>query len=411
MDKLSEALKALQQHSFIILVDDEDRENEGDLVVCADGITAAHINFMAQHARGLICLSLTAKRIEELALPLMASNNRSRRQTAFTVSIEATEGVSTGISAADRAHTIAVAVDPKSTPRDLVSPGHVFPLKAQEGGVLVRAGHTEGALDLMRLAGLPDSAVICEIMNDDGTMARRPDLELFAKKHTQAGQPIPIISIKDLIEYRLSHEFLVKKVAQSKLPTTAGDFIVHAFESAVDGTEHLALVCGNLQGTPLVRVHSECLTGDALLSQRCDCGAQLQAAMKQIQAEGNGALIYMRKHEGRGIGLLNKIRAYELQDQGLDTVEANHHLGFKSDLRHYGIGAQIIKSLGIQRFRLLTNNPKKVIGLDAYGLQIIERIAIQVGENAHNQNYLDTKRDKMGHLLSLPKRVSRTPKI
>ena len=395
MATLVDALEALKRGEMIILVDDEDRENEGDLILAAEFVSAEKVNFMARFARGLICLSLSAERVEELKLPLMSQDNRSQRQTAFTVSIEAREGVTTGISAADRARTIAVAVDPACGARDLVSPGHVFPLRAQPGGVLVRAGHTEGASDLMKLAGLRPAAVICEIMNDDGTMSRRADLEKFAAAHND----IPIVSIRELIEYRLANESLVLEMARAKLPTAAGEFEMRAFQSTVDGTEHLALVRGDLSGSPLVRVHSECLTGDALLSLRCDCGAQLQAALRQIAESENGVLIYMRRHEGRGIGLLNKVKAYALQDQGLDTVEANRHLGFQADLRHYGIGAQILKSLGVQRFRLLTNNPKKIVGLDAYGLTVEDRVPIQVGANEHNQHYLDTKRDKLGHLL------------
>lgn len=399
MPGISAALEQLRNGKMLILVDDEDRENEGDLVLAAEFATSESINFMATNGRGLICLALESSRVDALGLPPMAQVNRTPRQTAFTVSIEAKEGISTGISAQDRAHTIRVAVDPHKSAADIVSPGHIFPLRAVEGGVLVRAGHTEGSVDLCRLAGLRPAAVICEIMKDDGTMARLSDLKEFAKKFD-----LPIIAIKDLIEYRNRQESLIDEIAVTKFPSfyaASGEFKMHAFRSRIDGSEHLALVSGKLEDPALVRVHSECVTGDALGSQRCDCGLQLQAALHKIGESGNGVLVYMRRHEGRGIGLANKIKAYALQDQGMDTVEANRHLGFQADLRQYGMGAQILRHLGLTKIKLLTNNPRKVVSLAGFGLEIVEKIPIEMPATPFNLAYLNTKRDKLGHQLNL----------
>ncbi|NLC70535.1 MAG: bifunctional 3,4-dihydroxy-2-butanone-4-phosphate synthase/GTP cyclohydrolase II [Desulfuromonadaceae bacterium] len=390
------ALQDIRSGKMIILVDDEDRENEGDLTMAAEKVTPQDINFMAREGRGLICLSMTEERADQLALPLMVQNNNSSFGTAFTVSIEARQGVTTGISAADRARTIQVAIADDTTPFDLARPGHVFPLRAKKGGVLVRTGQTEGSVDLVRLAGMKPAGVICEVMNDDGTMARMPQLREFSRRHG-----LRIVSIADLVAYRMRTELLVHRAAETVIPTSfGGEFRAIAYNNDVDQTQHLALIKGEIhEAEPvLVRVHSECLTGDVFGSQRCDCGKQLQAAMAQIEAEGKGVVLYMRQ-EGRGIGLINKLRAYALQDQGQDTVEANVSLGFKPDLRDYGLGAQILLDLGVRRLRLMTNNPKKIVGLEGYGLEVLERVPIQIPANGSNRRYLRTKRDKLGHLL------------
>jgi 3,4-dihydroxy 2-butanone 4-phosphate synthase/GTP cyclohydrolase II len=383
---------------MIILVDDEDRENEGDLCMAAEKVTPDAINFMAKYGRGLICMPMVADKIDDLDLPLMVDHNTSPYGTGFTVSIEARCGVSTGISAADRATTILTAVADDATPRDLVRPGHVFPLRARDGGVMVRAGQTEGAVDLARLSGLIPAGVICEIMDDDGTMARMPALEKFSEKHG-----IGICTIADLIEYRMRTELFIRRAAETIIPTTmAGDFRAVVFENDVDNLLHIAMIKGEIdpEKPVLVRVHSECLTGDIFGSMRCDCGPQLRKAMVKMEEDGCGVLLYIRQ-EGRGIGLVNKIKAYALQDEGFDTVEANERLGFKPDMRNYGIGAQILVDLGVRKMRLLTNNPKKMVGLDGYGLSIIEQVPIEVAPNEHNKCYLECKKLKMGHTLNI----------
>ncbi len=393
---IDKAVAAFREGQMLVVIDDEHRENEGDLTMAASKVTPDAINFMVKHGRGLVCLSMTPERLMDLEVPLEVSDNSSRRETAFCVSIDARTGTSTGVSAADRAHTVKVAIDPNTKPKDLARPGHVFPLRARPGGVLVRAGHTEAAVDLARMAGLEPAGVICEILNEDGTMARVPELTKFARKHK-----LLMITIADLIRYRMRTESLVKRMARAALPTAHGPFDVYAFESGLDGETHVALVRGDVGAGEriMVRVHSKCLTGDVFHSSRCDCGLQLDRAMALIAAEGQGVLLYLNQ-EGRGIGLANKIKAYELQDQGLDTVEANEKLGFKPDQRDYGIGAQILRDLGVRTMRLLTNNPRKFVGLEGYGLSVVESVPLEIPATEFTRRYMKTKKDKLGHKLS-----------
>jgi 3,4-dihydroxy 2-butanone 4-phosphate synthase/GTP cyclohydrolase II len=395
---IEEALEDFRRGRMVIVCDDEDRENEGDLTLAAQFATPDLINFMAKEGRGLICLALTAKRCDELGLDLMAAKNESRFETAFTVSIEARDGVTTGISAGDRAHTIQVAVDPDSSPRDLVQPGHVFPLKAKDGGVLERAGQTEAAVDLASLAGLGPAGVICEVMNDDGTMARVPDLVSYCARHG-----LKMITIADLIAYRRAHDMQIERVVETALPTQFGEFTIVGYRSLLDERHHVALIKGEVAGMKdvLVRVHSECMTGDTFHSLRCDCGEQLEYSLAKIEAEGEGVLLYLAQ-EGRGIGLLNKLKAYQLQDGGLDTVDANLELGLPVDLRDYGLGAQILADLGLTSIRLLTNNPKKIHGMQGFGLSVTSQLPIIVDPNPHNERYLRVKAERLGHTTAKP---------
>jgi 3,4-dihydroxy 2-butanone 4-phosphate synthase/GTP cyclohydrolase II len=397
LSSISEAIEDLKAGRFIIVVDDESRENEGDLVMAAEKVTPEAINFMAKHGRGLICLPITGQRLDELGIPLMVTNNTSRYSTAFTVSIEAKDKVTTGISAFDRAQTIKTVLDTNTKPSDIAQPGHVFPIRAKEGGVLVRAGHSEAIIDLARLAGLYPAGVICEVMDEDGTMSRLPQLEAMACEFD-----LKVITIVDLIAYRLRHEKLVQRVTEAKLPTKWGEFRAVAYESVVDAAEHVALVRGDISNNEpvLVRVHSECLTGDVFGSLRCDCGAQIEMALQRMAKEDRGVFLYMRQ-EGRGIGFHNKLCAYALQDQGMDTVEANIALGFAPDLRDYGVGAQILADIGLHNIRLLTNNPKKVVGLESYGIKIVETIPLIAPATPYNIRYLETKQKKLGHILNL----------
>jgi 3,4-dihydroxy 2-butanone 4-phosphate synthase/GTP cyclohydrolase II len=394
--RIDDAVEAVRDGKMVIIVDDADRENEGDLMIAAEKVTPDAINFMARYGRGLICLSMTPERLDELEIPLMVSQNSSRFDTGFCVTIEAKHRTSTGISAADRAATVLTAIDPATKPSDLARPGHMFPLRSRTGGVLARTGQTEAAVDLAKIAGLYPAGVICEVMNEDGTMARVPQLARFAKRHG-----ILMITVADLIKYRMHNESLVRRVATAKMPTDYGDFICHAFENQIDHQAHLAYVRGDIgDGTDvLVRVHSSCLTGDGLHSIRCDCGAQLDAAMRKIAEEGRGVLLYLNQ-EGRGIGLANKIRAYELQDEGFDTVEANERLGFKADQRDYGMGVQILRELGVRTMRLLSNNPRKLVGVEGYGLSISEWLPLEIPASDSTRRYLKTKKEKLGHKLS-----------
>jgi len=395
LSSIEEAIKDIKDGKFVIIVDDEDRENEGDLAIAAEKVSTEAVNFMVKHARGLVCLPIKGERLDELEIPMMVSHNTSRYETAFTVSIEAKHGVTTGISAKDRAETIKAVINPETKASDIARPGHIFPLRAKEGGVLVRAGHTEAIVDLAKLAGLYPAGVICEVMSEDGSMAKLPELKELADKFG-----IKIVSIADLITYRRRHEKLVRCVAEAKLPTKYGEFKILAYKSDMDADQHVALVMGDIESDEpvLVRVHSECLTGDVFGSLRCDCGEQIDMALEMIAEEKRGVLLYMRQ-EGRGIGIHNKISAYYLQDNGMDTVEANLSLGFPADLRDYGIGAQILNDLKLNKIKLLTNNPKKVIGLEGYGLEVVETVPIIIKPNPYNKCYLDTKKEKMGHIL------------
>ncbi|MFC1871459.1 bifunctional 3,4-dihydroxy-2-butanone-4-phosphate synthase/GTP cyclohydrolase II [Chloroflexota bacterium] len=401
LSTIAEVIEDVKKGKLIIIVDDEDRENEGDLAIAAEKVTPDVINFMIRYGRGLVCLPTTGQRLDELQLPLMVDKNTCQFGTAFTVSVDAKHGTTTGISAADRAATVRVLINKETRPEDLARPGHIFPLRAKEGGVLVRAGQTEAIVDLARLSGLEPAGVICEVLNEDGTMARLPQLEALAEEHG-----IKIISVASLIEYRVYYEKLIHRVAEAKLPTGYGEFTAIAYKSDIDADEHLALIMGDILGggPVLVRVHSECLTGDVFGSLRCDCGAQVNLAMKSIAKEGRGVLVYMRQ-EGRGIGFHNKLRAYELQDNGMDTVDANICLGFAPDLRDYGIGAQILADLGLHEIRLLTNNPKKVIGLQGYGLEVVQTVPIVIPPTTYSRRYLETKQKKMGHLLGISETI------
>ncbi len=394
--RIEEAVEAFRAGRMIIVIDDEDRENEGDLTIAAEKVTPDVINFMATHGRGLICLSMTPERLDELEIPMMVSQNTSRLETAFCVSIEGKKQTTTGISASDRAATVLAAIDPATRPGDLARPGHMFPLRSRTGGVIVRAGQTEAAVDLARMAGLYPAGVICEVMNKDGTMARVPQLAKFARKHG-----LLMVTIADLIKYRMRTELMVKRVASAKLPTAQGEFAIHVYENQLDGQEHVALVKGDIGDgrDVLVRVHSQCLTGDALHSVRCDCGAQRDAALQRIADDGRGVLLYLNQ-EGRGIGLANKIRAYQLQDEGCDTVEANERLGFKADQRDYGMGVQILRDLGIKSMRLLSNNPRKLVGIQGHGLSVSEWLPLEIPASDSTRRYLKTKKEKLGHKLS-----------